>query len=165
MLTSLADQLYTAIEEERLLAEELHGYGVQKKDALVAVNTSVVDELTKKEHKILMTLGSAGTTRMRLTSKLGKMVGLETPSVTEIAKKFGEPHSMRLRSSADRLKAVLTELAKITKTNQVLTKESIGFVKTFFGLLGSNSQENVGYSKPGYSTPSAPGRLMIDEVV
>ena len=69
MLTSLADQLYTAMEEERLLAEELHGYGLQKKDALVAVNTSVVDELTKKEQRVLMTLGAAGTQRMRLTSK------------------------------------------------------------------------------------------------
>jgi len=165
MLTSLADQLYTAIEEERLLAEELYGYGLQKKDALVAVKTSLVDELTKKEQRILITLGTAGTIRMRLTSKLGEMVGLATPSVTDIAPKIGEPHATRLRSSADRLKTVLTDLAKITKTNQVLTQESIGFVKTFFGLLGSNSQENVGYSKPGYTPPSSPGRLMIDEVV
>ena len=165
MMTSLADQLHAAMEEELLVARELHGYGVQKKEALVAVDTSSVDELTRKEQRVLMTLGAAGTIRMKLTSKLGEMVGLSTPSVTDIALKMGEPHATRLRSSADRLKEVLTELARVTKTNQVLTKESMGFVKTFFGLLGSNSQENVGYSKPGYTPPSAPGRLMIDEVV
>ncbi len=165
MLNSLADQLHAAIHEEIRCAEDLLGLGLEKRDALVQVDTAVVDELTRREQRSLISLGSAGTRRMQLTSQVGELVGLAAPSVTEISRKIGEPNATRLSSSAGRLKGVLTELAKITKTNQLLTQESMGFVKSFFGLLGSGGNENMGYSKPGFTPSAAPGRLMIDEVV
>lgn len=165
MLTSLADQLHEAIQEEIRFAEALFTLGVEKRDALVRVETSGVDELTRREQRVLIGLGSAGALRMTLTSRLGDCVGLAKPSVTEISRKTGEPHATRLRSSAGRLREALTKLATITKTNRELTRESMGFVKTFFGLLGSSGQEMNGYGKPGYTPRVVPGRLMIDEVV
>lgn len=158
-MNETVEELLKTLKEELSLQRALVDLGKKKRDGLVAVDTAIVDSVTRREQQILFALGSTATRRIRLTSEAGGT------GVRDLATRCGEPQATQLRVAAEDLQSAMNDLRKITSSCRALAEESLGYVRRFFDIVATAGQEQAGYTPRGSVATVTPARLMIDEVV
>lgn len=165
-MREILSDLMRALEEETGLQRQLLDLGQEKRGALVAVDTARVDTVTRREQTVLVAVGAAGSRRMRLTVELGNALRLPPNSgIPDIARSLEEPRASALREAGEALKTTLKNIARVTRSCEILASESLGFVRSFFQIVTSAGVSELGYTPRGAAAVQTPNRLLIDEVV
>lgn len=145
----LIDVLETLLRQHEQMIE----YGQNKKEALIANNIDLLNEMVNKEARLLKLIAEADARRVAVANNFLKEMGLASTPSTRVAQLIGlvtnAGDKMTLSKLADRLSTAVEKLRAVNDLNMKLTKQSIEFNDFSLDLLsGAYGDQDYVYKRP-----------------
>jgi flagellar biosynthesis/type III secretory pathway chaperone len=150
------NDLCEALETLLLQHEQMVGFAEKKKDALIANDVDVLNEMVTKESRLVKLIMDAEARRQQAVQSFLQERGLNPAPSTTVASLIRMiSHSedkLKLSDLADRLSATVEHVRALNDVNMKLTQQSIEFNDFSLNLLASayDDQDYV-YKKPSDS--------------
>ncbi|TFE29026.1 flagellar protein FlgN [Cohnella luojiensis] len=146
-------ELCEALETLLLQHEQMISFAEQKKEALIANNVDVLNEMVNKESRLLRLIVETENKRVQAVNDFLKERGLSSTPSTNVANIIrmitNAEDKLRMSDLADRLSAAVERLRALNDVNMRLTQQSIEFNDFSLDLLaGAYDDQDYVYKRP-----------------
>lgn len=163
---SVGLHLAEVLEEELQIHRALLEVGRRKQGELVGMDLAAIEKSSREEQTLMSILSDVAVRRRKAQDEAAAQTSLsgKEATVSRIAQKLALGERVRLFDLAQKVKGVIAEVKRVTRTNQILTEQSLHYVKDFFEVLFGVATEGKTYERSGRAANPVPGRLLIDQV-
>jgi flagellar biosynthesis/type III secretory pathway chaperone len=165
--TSQVERLIEILQKELGVQQELLGLADRKRQSLVRLQVSKLEEITHQEEQVLARLGALIEGRIQLIMDLGHHMQIQPQGhmMEQIAGYIGGNLSDQLLSLTKKLRYTIHQVNSINRHNKDLIEQSLRHIREFLGFIVGESEADIIYGRNGTRARSRIlPRLMIDRV-
>lgn len=146
------DEMIDILKKELSMYEEMLKISTDKKELIIKDNVNELEEITKREEKIVKEFIEIEKERLNILRTFSKEKGLvnETPKIPELAEYFPEQKEelMELRK---KILDIVSKVKAKNDLNEKLIKNSLDYINFSVGLATGSSVDSGTYGKGGNS--------------
>ena len=158
---------------EKLLRDEIDLYSrlyaleESKSGAIIDKDGRLLESISREQEELLSRVEGLEEARSRLGRELvgSGPSGGTPPTLSDVARHMGEEPAKGLVSIGMELKALLTKLGSLHKTNKRLIEDNLEFYDILLSGLKNTASFSAGYSAGGLEKPRVSGSMIINKTV
>lgn len=147
-LTEFVEQLILTLEKEEEIYNEVLELAKEKKQVIIDNDINRLEEITKREKGLIITLGKIDNIRIKIVNEILKENNIDSvENITELSKFLDQEAKLKITRLKNKLSHLIDNVKTINHTNNDLVKQQLDYINFNVDLLTKLDMNSSNYNQ------------------